>query len=664
MVNSLRRLVRGSAVLVFSAVACLASGSAHATCPPPARWSMTTTYNAGDVVSFDVASTTQPNGLSGAFYQSLIPNNIGNTPSPTSAVWTSNNILVCKFTVQPIDVCSSSGTGCAVVNSKGQTAASNPPPTQIGFIDPLTGLNAEQQAFAQIGVSMAFAPIVMYKSPSNPKSTNPLEPDYRWLHVVNCGTGSVPPCSTGSTSLDLQTLTQQAPSPPAPVKPISQGGTPLPPLNPDQTIPNLFFVKVIHPATSGVIIKGFSWDSNNGGAIASDTVFAAPLGVGTVAHEVGHMSGWEHTTFAAGPLSCPLPYGTSGSYCPENLMTPGSSPRQVPSGLIDSSTNNCGAGIGQACWVPQIAPTNTTQPVALDLLTTGGVGSCTTANFSSCPSQQAATLLNNFMYPIPNTVSTVSGGSTTTSAAQSATKNSSLAASAQSSTSSPPPCPSTSAVPCFSVSGLTNASPGETLLAYVVMIPQPSAGSPQFSFASNPFSVKKQSRRNLLQDFDLQPLDGDVPYPPCSPAPGDPGVLCGEVEFNRNAGQGFGPSDFMNFTLAILKGGLPVGLHDLCGAKVAFIYSDGFAPVSVLGGGSCSGSSLMASSVSQDPTTPPQVVTVSTATGPGSTPGCLPLPSGQCPDPTTTGVTDSNLATGVEGPAICYDANGFPVPCQ
>jgi hypothetical protein len=664
MVNIYRRLSCTGAVLLSSLVAGLASHGAHATCQPPAAWSSTSTYNIGAVVSFDVLSSS--GALSGAFYQSLVNNNLSNAPASSPGQWTSNNILVCKFTVQPIDVCTKNSagqpTGCAVINNLkqpsgtvGQTAASNPGTNLIGFIDPLTGMNAEQQAFAQIGVSMAFAPVVAYISPQNPNSTNPpLEPDYRWLHVRNCST-----CTTGSTSPDLLTLTQQGPSPPTP---LSQGGTPLPPLNPDQTIPNLFFVKVIHPATSGVIIKGFSWDFNNGGAIASDSVFAAPLGVGTVAHEVGHMTGWEHTTFFAGPLTCPLPYGTQGSFCPENLMSAGSAPRQVPSGLINTANNCSGARVGQACWVPQIAPNNTTQPVALDLLTTGGVGQCSVASLSQCQSQQAVTLLSNFVYPIPSTVSTATqsgtGTATTLAVSQTTTKNSGTGASAQGSTSS-------SGNPIiFNVSGLSGGSPGETLLAYVVIMQQPPAGSPQFTFSRNPFKMfppPLTSRSNLLQDFDLQPLDGDVPYPPCSAT----GVLCGEVEFNRNAGQGFGENDFMQFSLNILKGGAPATLADVCGAKVAFVFSDGYAPVSVLGSPPCSGSSsLMATSLSQDPTTPPQVVTVSTAVGPGTTPGCTQLPNGQCLlNPITSGVTDSNPATGVEssGP-ICY-SHGSPVPC-
>jgi hypothetical protein len=632
MRNLPQRLIRSGAIFVFSAVACLgAGGGARASCSPPPPWSATSTYNTGDVAE-----------LNGTFYQSLIDGNLGNYPSSTPSQWNGNNILVCKFTVQPIDVCSGDGTSCPVINSMGQTAASSPNTNLIGFIDPITGLNAEQAAFAQIGISMAVAPVVLYPSPSNPLGDPLFEPDYRWLHVCACDSGtasscpSISSCDTGSSSVDLLTLTQQPG--------ISSGATPTAPLNPDQTIPNLFFVKVIDPSpgTSGIIIKGFSWDSNNGGAIASDSVFTAPFSVGTVAHEIGHMAGWEHTTFGAGPLIC-----DGNSFCPENLMTAGSAPRQLPNGFIDG---DCGANPGQACWVPQIPPQNTTEPSALDLLTAGGAGSCSIATLSQCPSQQAAVLLSNFMYPIPNTVSMAS---------QSVSGTASVQAVGGAAPAAQTGGPSSGNPIIFDVSGLTGGSPRETLLAYVVIIPQPPAESPQLSFSSNPFRIISQSRRNLLQDFDLQPLDGDVPYPPCNAT----NVLCGEVEFNRNKGQGFQDSDFMNFSLGILKGGAPASLADLCGAKVAFIFSDGYAPASVLGPVPCSGSSsLMATSLAQDPTTPPQVVKVSTAVGPGNTPGCTPLPNGHCPNPLTTGVSDSNPKTGLEGGALCY-SNGIPIQC-
>jgi hypothetical protein len=651
MVNIFERLVRSSAVFLLSAAAILALGNAHATCTPPPAWSPNNTYNVGDVVAYDVVSA---NGtlISGAFYQSLVSSNIGSVPASSPAQWNGSNILVCKFTVQPVDVCSSAGTKCPVINSLGQTAVSNPGTTLIGTIDPAhpTAPSLDQLAFAQIGVSMVVNPVVLWKSPANPFSTARItEPDYGWLHVCACNSSgsstscpSINSCTLGASSADLLNVTQQ------PQIATVTGYTPTFPLSSLHNL-NLAFVHVIRPLSTGTITNGFSWPGNNGGAIASDNVFPA-ISPGTVAHELGHQLGPPsvdgHTILGAGPLTCPAPYPDPNSECTENLLTAGNSVRQKPNGL-----NNCGATQNQACWVPQVPPNDTTPPDALNLLTTGGVGQCTTVNnMLQCPSQQAAYLLSTAMDTIPNTVSTVSGGSTTAST-QSATKNNTGTAQSNTSSSGNPIV--------FDVSGQSGFSSGVTLLAYVVIIPQPSAGSPQFTFSSNPFNIISQSRRNLLQDFDLQPLDNDVPYPPCSAT----GVLCGEVEFNRNPGKGFGVNDFMQFSLAILKGGAPAASSDLCGAKVAFIYSDGYTPVSNLGSSSCSGSSnLIATSLGQDPMTAAQVVTLPTSPLPNNMPACT-LLNGHCTNPMMSGSTDSNPAFGLESPT-CFDANGFPIPCQ
>jgi hypothetical protein len=100
-------------------------------------------------------------------------------------------------------------------------------------------------------------------------------------------------------------------------------------------------------------------------------------------------------------------------------------------------------------------------------------------------------------------------------------------------------------------------------------------------------------------------------------------------------------------------------LGELCGAKVTLIYSDGYAPTSNYG--NCMSSSLTASSLSQDPTTPPQIVTVSTSVV-STNPPCTPTNHGSCTPPSTLGVSDSNLATGLEGGLLCT-AFGVPIQC-
>jgi Metallo-peptidase family M12B Reprolysin-like len=476
----------------------------------------------------------------------------------------------------------------------GQTAVSNPGTAQIGFIDPLTKLNIAQAAWNQIGVSVTFQPVVQYNSPHNPYSTSPLQPDYRWLHVVNCST-----CSTGSSSNDLLLLTQQVG--------ISQGATPATPLSPNPTTINMFFVNTIIPATSGIIINGFSWDSNNGSAI-SENIFSAPARPDTVAHELGHMLGLEHTTLGAGPLTCPQPY--PDSYCPENLMTAGSATRQVPNGLINSSTVNCsGAMLGEACWVPQVPPQNTTQPDALDLLN---------------PSQQAAVLLSGFMNPIPQATTTASD-------------------------------PAKSGVIKFDVSGAAGGRPNETLFAWVLVLP---SAAPK---VAHPFNIISESRQNLIQDADYPHPDTDNDFGAVyyfgtqTSACATSTARCLIVEFNP---PGAAALDYVNFSMSFKT---PVTNADLCGAHVIYLFSDGYITTSTLGPSPCSASSVTANSQNPDLTTPPEIADTSTFVGSTNMP-CTPLPDGTCPSPLTTGVSDSNPVTGVESGPICYSA-GVPVQC-
>jgi hypothetical protein len=382
----------------------------------------------------------------------------------------------------------------------------------------------------------------------------------------------------------------------------------------------MFFVNTIVPPGPGLIIRGFSWDSGNGSAIASSQVFTAPFSPDTIVHELGHVLGLEHTTFGAGPLTCPAPY--PNSYCSENLMTAGSGIRQVPSGLENCSDPN-DPNINQACWVGEVPPQNTLQPNALDLMTSGGM--CTIANPSACPSQQAAVQLSGFLNPI---------ALSTTKATDPESTN-------------------------FITYHLTGASggrtdPQETLVAEVIMLPK--TAPPIDSVIAYP------SRESLVQDIDYPNPDDDNNFGgsyyfgkqqtiACSATT----VQCMIIEFNT---PGAGPTDSLDLQLTF-KTESGVTNTDLCGTKITYVFSDGLITTSRL---PCSGSTV--TTTSQLPDLRFQSEIANPATFVSATKlGCTPLPDGQtCPNPVTTGVSDSNPATGIEGAQLCF-AHGNPVPC-
>jgi hypothetical protein len=501
--------------------------------------------------------------------------------------------------VQPIDVCSTSGSVCPVVNNFNQSANGNLGTTQIGFIDPATGVNITDAIWSQNGIRVTFLPLVRFNTPTG---TN-----FQTLHVCNCGSGTgacnpaIPSCSTGSSSNDFMTLSQQPG--------ISQGVVPTAPLSPNLTTIDMFFINSIAPATPGLIIKGFSWDNGNGSAIASSQVFQPPGSPDTIAHELGHVLGLEHTVFGAGPLTCPQPY--PNSFCPEDLMTNGNAVRKVPSGLV-----NCGGG-NQACWVSQLPPQNTTQPNALDLMTMGG--SCTIANPSACPSQQAAVQLSGFLNPIALSTTTATD-------------------------------PASSNTITFTVTGASNGRPNETLLAWALVLP------PTAPAVLSPFDSASVSRPNLIQDADYPNGDTDnngvYSLGTWSNTCAAEGARCLIVEFNL---PGAAATDFVTFKMSFTSS---VTNANLCGAEIVYLFSDGsIQPVQF----PCSGSATVTTtSQMADLTSSVQIQNASTFVG-ATNLACIPLPGGTtCAPPTS--VSDSNLRTGVESGPICL-AHGQPVPC-
>jgi hypothetical protein len=233
---------------------------------------------------------------------------------------------VCYYiAVQPIDVCSDTGTGCAPFNTVlpfNPTVSSTNP---IGFVDSGTGGTGKDLTRAmanQIGVDIAWQPMKQYKKTSAQS-----------IAIDSCGT-------TSCTSAAFAALTQQVCTQGQPC--IANGTTPTAPLNSLPTVLNMFFVNaLVPPSNSPGTLYGFAWIGNNGIAISKNTFFPPyPLTprYDTLVHELFHNLGLNHSDS----------YNYNGTAPALDLMTTGSS-RTEPTNTSNAITQlGSGQGAGTA----------------------------------------------------------------------------------------------------------------------------------------------------------------------------------------------------------------------------------------------------------------------------------------------------------------------------
>jgi hypothetical protein len=229
----------------------------------------------------------------------------------------------------------------------------------------------------------------------------------------------------------------------------------------------------------------------------------------------------------------------------------------------------------------------------------------------------------------------------------------------------------------FDVSSPRGGRPGETLLAWVLMLP------PEQTFAGpSRFRIIAQSREDLVEGVHYYPggeddppvrniayrADGDnnpdsasagraietAAHSACAAAAAE----CLMVKFEP---PGLGASDSISFSKSILSGGAAITNDDLCQAKITYIFSDGYVTTSNLGRCPAKSLPLTASSWRPDPTVSPQIVKTSIVLAQGSTPSLSssslsfadgnpaeePQPSQSCPYPVTGTGGISNVAAGV-----------------
>lgn len=542
--------------------------------------------------------------------------------------------------VQPIDVCSNTGTGCAPFNT---TSATGKPTNQnqttnpIGFVvnpttgasNPATGgVNITRALLNQIGVDATFNNIVQYNSPLKANGTT-----YQTLNVAQTTNAAG---TVIFQSQDFLTLSQQpgiSGNPPPATLPTA-------PLAAQPTVINMFFVTKLNPPPqqAGGQLYDFSWINNNGIAIGGNTFFPPfPLTprIDTLAHGIGHDLGLDHTTFGAGPYDPynsvtnpdggvlpPIPASPfvgecDPSYpaCMANLMTTGSLRTEPTIGCVLATPPLPAGCSGKPSVANKMADQVATEAQQGPLLPVP---------------QQAEVLMSGFLNPIPQSTTTASD-------------------------------PPNSSTITFNVTGAANGRPNETLLAWVLMLPS----GLQFN---RQFHVISESRQNLLQDADFPHPDSDnnntgvynlgPVYNECASA----SAQCLIMEFNF---PGAGTKDNIKFSKGFTTA---VTNANLCGADITLIFSDGYSTTSALGPcpGGIAPATLTASSQSPDLTAPlpPQIVNQTAFTG--ATAGSLPCAggnpaSGQCPDnPTMTGIEDASPS--VEGGQICY-FESRPIQC-
>jgi hypothetical protein len=484
--------------------------------------------------------------------------------------------------------------------------------------------------------------------------------------------------TTSTLTSDLfKTLSQQDTTVTSP-QAISKGGTPVAPLGgaaltppfspPDPGIVNLFFVNTLNPPPEiGGTLYGLAWICNNGVAISSQTF--AQSRPDTIAHELLHNLCLDHGTYGAGPWATatgangsyveplgvvpqipgtPLPGQCDSNYssCGANLMTTGIQRTEptlacilagmngasVPNACIDTSGNqrpgyfnpNVNLQTDHVTLLPVTQNGVTLLPVSQQGQVVKGLDrGLSGLLFDNTPTLKFSGLLS----PIPQETTKAqlgTGGSSTDRA-------------------------------IFELSPPAGGKPGETLLGWVLTLPQ------EQSFARHDgFHIVSQSRKDLVQDVKYYPGPGNNPlkrniaYQPGgdnnadnpSIAAADPSPCafataeCLVVKFQP---PGLGADNSISFSNSILSGDAPITNEDLCKAKITYIFSDGFVTTSNFGRCPPVSLPLIASSWHPDPHVAPHVVqsNLLLALDSGSG-GCTQDASGNCPDVDATSIADSD----------------------
>jgi hypothetical protein len=479
--------------------------------------------------------------------------------------------------------------------------------------------------------------------------------------------------TTTLVSDEFKQLVQQVPSttnPPTPpcaisqmtIPPSSPCGGPSSPLNADPQVMNVFFVNQLNPPTSAGTLYGFSMIGNNGVSIGMNAFFApSPLQArpDTIAHELGHNLGLDHTTYGAGPWT-PAPYPANGGITPPVVtLTPlfGECDSGYPGCALNLMTSGSVRTESTVPCILSSAPTGCSGmplfPSSVDQVNTPSTPDQT----STLPTSQQREVLNGgsgLLFAEPNKGLIFSGLVDQipyeTTKAQLGTGGSATDRA------------------IFDLSGLADGKPGETLVGWILTLPEGQ------TFARHDgFHILSQSRPDLVQDVGYypnaedHPLKRNIAYQPgadndqdnpsigaAGPSPcGFATAECLVVKFQP---PGLGEHDAVSFSKSILSGNVPITNDDLCKAKITYMFSDGFMTTSNFGRCPPASLPLIASSWHPDPYVAPHVIKsdLLLATKAPTLP-CTPV-NGACPPPKTADI-DAN----VEGGQLGTTCNNGPI---
>jgi hypothetical protein len=518
---------------------------------------------------------------------------------------------------------------------------------------------------------------------------------------------SVFPGTIGSQ--DLLNLADQNPSANPPTLPcsISQmtipptpppqgcgGPSPTPPLSSDPGTINLAFVDKLNPPTSADTLYGFSLLCNNGVAIGGSTFFApSPLQArpDTIAHELLHDFCLRHVNYGAGPWTSsttgvpPIPgSGLPGITCDStypacaaNLMTEGRY-RTEPYLFLNSSSLvvNCvlsglllnGAVVTTPGCSGQASLFNgTADQVAVQVSNGSSLEPAFASSLSPAP-QPATTA----QLPVPQQAEVLNGGSGLLSCVTGSSPN----CIQLTGLTSPIPYETTKAQletrgnssdrVIFDLSGPVDGKPGETLVAWVLSLPEGQTFAGQRGF-----DITSQSRKDLVEDVKYFPGAGDNPLlrkaaydPGADNNPEYPGIgatsssqcaatttACLIVKF---LAPGLGADDSIVFSQSILSGGAPITQDELCKAKITYMFSDGYMTTSNFGRCPPASRALVASSWRPDPFVAPHFIksNMLLAAAPIIRPCTVDTTgdnAGLCKDPSKTPPEDQDMVAPLDG---------------